>query len=161
MRVKAGSITSALLADNSVNSAKIVNGSIVNEDISSLANIAVSKLAGGTSNNGKVLKVVSGTPTWSTNTSSAAFTFADGTGTSDLSNISATVIKIDRTITALPDGDASGQMLVLVSVHNSMPWWVNISSTNLRGYHSVNDRESIAFFWVEDSGTGYWHALDN
>jgi hypothetical protein len=160
MRVKAGSITSALLADNSVNSAKIVNGSIVNEDISSSANIAVSKLAGGTSNNGKVLKVVSGTPTWSTNTSSAAFTYADGTGTSDLSGYSATVIKVDQTITSLPDGDASGQMLVLVNADGGFPW-LGVSSGNLQGTARVWYNNATTFFWVEDSGTGYWYVLDN
>jgi hypothetical protein len=160
LRVKAGSITSSLLADNSVTSAKIVNGTIQNEDISSSANITVSKLAGGSSNNGKVLKVVSGTPTWSTNTSSDAFTFAEGTGTSNLSSYSASVISIDRTITALPDGDESGQMLVLVYTGGSFNW-VNISSTNMRSTRSIWRYRSLTLFWVEDSGTGYWYAADD
>lgn len=49
---------------NAVTSAEINNGSILNEDISSSASIAVNKLAPGTNN--QILRTVSGVPTWST-----------------------------------------------------------------------------------------------
>jgi len=146
LRVKAGSITSAMIKDNSIK----------NVDICSSANIATSKLAGGSSNNGKILKVVSGTPTWSTNTGSGTFTYANGNNTSNLSSYSATVIQINRNITSLPDGDTNGQMLVLVHTSSISH---TVSSSNLRGSHEVNGYKSLVMYWVENSGTGYWYAV--
>ncbi len=51
------------IADNAIQSAEIENGTIVNEDISATADIAVSKLDGGT--DGQILSTVAGAPTWS------------------------------------------------------------------------------------------------
>jgi len=45
IKIKNGAITADKLADNSVNSAKIANGAITNEDISSTANISLTKLS--------------------------------------------------------------------------------------------------------------------
>lgn len=51
------------ISSNAINSSKIADGSITNDDINSSAGISVSKLAAGS--NGQVLTTVGGTPTWS------------------------------------------------------------------------------------------------
>lgn len=56
------SVTTNHIQDGAVNSAKILNGSIVNADISATASVAVTKLAAGA--NGDVLTTVLGAPTW-------------------------------------------------------------------------------------------------
>ncbi|HRG09167.1 MAG TPA: hypothetical protein PLJ08_11385 [Cyclobacteriaceae bacterium] len=58
------SIVTADLADGSVNTNKIVDGTITNTDINAAAGIVVSKLGAGT--NGQVLVTTLGIPTWTT-----------------------------------------------------------------------------------------------
>jgi hypothetical protein len=83
IQLNAGVVGTSEIANGAVTSAKILDGTIVDADISSSANIAVSKLAvtanrlivGDGSNqgsllapgsDGQVLTIVSGTPTWQT-----------------------------------------------------------------------------------------------
>ncbi|MFN7014571.1 MAG: hypothetical protein ACK4ON_09925, partial [Bacteroidia bacterium] len=67
------------LADNSVTSAKIVDGTISNADINASAAIAVTKLASGT--NGQILTTSGGVPTWTTPAAGGTVTnVATGTG---------------------------------------------------------------------------------
>ncbi|MBX2958273.1 MAG: tail fiber domain-containing protein [Cyclobacteriaceae bacterium] len=58
-----GTYPNPTLANNAITSANIVDGAIVNADISNTAAIAISKLAGGA--NGQVLLTSGTTPTWS------------------------------------------------------------------------------------------------
>ncbi|MBX2964483.1 MAG: tail fiber domain-containing protein [Cyclobacteriaceae bacterium] len=58
-----GTYPNPTLANNAITSEKIVDGTIVNADISNTAAIAISKMAGGT--NGQVLLTSGTTPTWS------------------------------------------------------------------------------------------------
>jgi len=58
-----GTYPNPTLANNAITSANILDGTIVNADISNTAAIAISKLAGGT--NGQVLLTSGTTPTWS------------------------------------------------------------------------------------------------
>lgn len=57
-----GTYPSPTVANNAITTGKIVDGTIVNADVSTTAAVAVSKLAAGTNN--QVLTTVAGVPTW-------------------------------------------------------------------------------------------------
>ncbi len=136
-------ITNAKMADNSVGSAEIINASIVNDDISAMAAIAVTKLAAGSI--GDVLYTSGGTPTWrSLNTLTWSSTGNSGTtagtnfiGTTDDADLHIDIrnggtveqslrmntnqaIWRESTITGITPGNARGQYAVDLQISRNI-----------------------------------------
>lgn len=73
-----GTYPAPTVANNAITSAKILDGTIANADVSNTAAIAVTKLAAGA--NGQVLTTTAGVPTWSAASTGTVTNIATGTG---------------------------------------------------------------------------------
>lgn len=100
------SVTTNHIRDNAITSAKILDGTIANADVSNTAAIAVTKLAAGA--NGQVLTTAAGVPTWSAASTGTVTNIATGTGlTGGPITATGTVSLANTSVTPGPYGSAT------------------------------------------------------
>ena len=116
-------VTTNHIQDGAVNSAKILNGSILNADISASAGVVVSKLAAGT--NGDVLTTVTGVPTWQAP--------ADNSATNEIQNISQVLS------TGTNAGNQGITNLSSITIGTTAPGSLSVTGSHFTGFTILPD----------------------
>lgn len=140
-----GSITNNLLADNSVNSAKIVDGAIVNADISATAEIAVSKLADGSARQLLQTDAAGTGVEWTSNVDVPGTLDVTGAATFDSSVVVTGAATFGSTVTvpSLNGGPLAGARNRIIN--GSLDFWQRGTSTTATGNTYMADRWQSAF----------------